>query len=469
MPSFAGIGSNLPLEDLITSTVAAANQPKVKRFNEAQSRYEVELSALGAVKSQLSKFQSVVDKLADADEFYRRTSNITQPASGDAIAFTSTADSSVGQFSVEVQQLAQGSRAISAAGAFATSDQVVSDSDATLTFSAGDKSFSVDISAGETLEQVRRRVNDMTGDNFGVSMNIINTGSEAKVVFSSSLTGAGNDLEVTSNNADFDGMSTTAADGSAGGLTIADADKARDAIISIDGITATNSSNTFADVIEGSTIIAKKVTAEGESATVDISHDREGVDKLIDEFVAAYNGVVDIINQATAFNKNTGASAALNGDASMRGLQQQMVIALSSEVTDSGKFNNLFDLGLSLDKDGKLQRENVVRSVNEAMDDDFASFAKVFSSDEGIGSKFEEMLGNYLGSGGVISQREDSLDERLRGIADDREAHKYRMEQLEAQLREKYTALDVLVSQMQSTSDYLTQQLASLPGFGSKK
>jgi flagellar hook-associated protein 2 len=43
------------------------------------------------------------------------------------------------------------------------------------------------------------------------------------------------------------------------------------------------------------------------------------------------------------------------------------------------------------------------------------------------------------------------------------------MTQLEAGLRAKYASLDVLIAQMKSTGSYVTQQLASLPGFTSNK
>jgi flagellar hook-associated protein 2 len=39
------------------------------------------------------------------------------------------------------------------------------------------------------------------------------------------------------------------------------------------------------------------------------------------------------------------------------------------------------------------------------------------------------------------------------------------MSQLEERLRQKYASLDVLISQMKSTGDYISGQLSSLPGF----
>lgn len=461
MPLFssAGVGSGLDLESIINSTVAASNQPKQAQFTRTEQRYNTELSALGAVKSALSKLDDVMAKLADPDEFAKRVANVTQPESGDVISFSPGSEATSGSFDIVVNQLAQGSRAVSTDGAFASADQVITTQASTLSFSAGAENFSVSLDAGATLEDIRQSIND-SADNFGVTANIINTGSEAKLVFNSNVTGTGNDLSVTNDNSELDELSTVANGGGAGGMTIAAGDRASDAEIEVDGITATNSSNTFKDVIQGSTVTAKAVSEAGGSASVDIGRDREGVTKLVDEFIKSYNAVVDIMNKAT----DTGAP--LQADATMRGLQRQMVNTLSSKVANAGDFETLFDVGLSLNDEGKLEKTNVVRSFNEALDQDINSVAEVFSGTGGFAKQFEGLMDNYINSTGAISFREKALNENLDRLEDTREQHNYRMQQLETRLREKYTGLDVMLAEMQSTQQYLSSQLSNLPGFG---
>ncbi|MGM0630349.1 MAG: flagellar filament capping protein FliD [Pseudomonadota bacterium] len=456
--SSPGIGSGLDLESIINATLQATNQPKQQQFQEEQKRYETELSALGSVKSALSKFDKVVAELGDAKSFDKRVANITQPDSGDLISISSDSTSTSGDFSVEVDQLAQGSRAVSQDGTFTSTDQVLTTQDSTLSFAAGDKSFDIDIAADATLEDIRRKINNSV-DNFGVSANIINTGNEAKLVFSSNVAGAGNDLQVTNDNAELDGLSTVAFDGSAGGMAIAAGDEARDARIFIDGIEATNDSNIFKDVVQGSTITALKASENNETAEVSIGRDREGISKSIDDFIKSYNSVVDVVNDATAKGEM------LQGDSTLRALENRMVGILNSS-SGEGDFQNLFDVGLSLNQDGKLEKTNVIRSVDEAMDEDINAFGRIFSGENGVAKQFETLMDNYTDSRGAITFREQSLTESLDRLGDDREKHQYRMEQMEARLREKYSGLDVLLSEMKSTQQYLSQQLGSLPGFG---
>ena len=215
----AGIGSGLDLESIISASVDAENVPKMNAFAAKDEALQVELSAIGEVKSALSQLQDTIEKLADPDNFNKRVANITQPTSddGDLISVTPTSDITPGDFKIEVVAIAQGSRALSEDGLFATNEDVVSASGGTLSFSAGpDKTFDLTLDAGATLSDLRDAIND-SDSNFGVTANIINTGTEAKLVLTSTVTGAGNDLVITNDNAELDNVSTVANAGGVGG------------------------------------------------------------------------------------------------------------------------------------------------------------------------------------------------------------------------------------------------------------
>ena len=149
----AGIGSGLDLESIISATVSAENTPKMNAFVAKEESLQVELSAIGEIKSALSKLQDTIEKLADPDNFNKRIATIKQPTSddGDLISVTPTSDISPGDFNIEVVELAQGSRATSNDGLFASTDDVVTASGGTLSFAAGDKSFDLTLDAGACL------------------------------------------------------------------------------------------------------------------------------------------------------------------------------------------------------------------------------------------------------------------------------------------------------------------------------
>ncbi|WP_375277575.1 flagellar filament capping protein FliD, partial [Pseudoalteromonas marina] len=439
----------------------AENVPKMNAFAAKDEALQVELSAIGEVKSALSQLQDTIEKLADPDNFNKRVANITQPTSddGDLISVTPTSDITPGDFKIEVVAIAQGSRALSEDGLFATNEDVVSASGGTLSFSAGpDKTFDLTLDAGATLSDLRDAIND-SDSNFGITANIINTGSEAKLVLTSTVTGTGNDLVITNDNAELDNVSTVANAGGAGGIGIAAENTAKDAIIKVDGITITNDTNTFKDAVQDMTITAKRESVDNETAKLSVDFDRESATTLVDELITNYNNVIGQLGFQSRIGKP------LNSDSTIRSLSSQLVNALSTSLTDAGPFESIFDIGLGVDKEGYLEKSTLVRSLNDALDNNFDDIGKAFAGENGIASKFEELLNNYVDTNGIMKQREDSLNGQISELEDDVENHQFRMESLEARLREQYAGLDVLLAQMQSTQTYLSAQLASLPGF----
>ncbi|HEC17348.1 MAG TPA: flagellar hook protein [Sedimenticola sp.] len=82
----------------------------------------------------------------------------------------------------------------------------------------------------------------------------------------------------------------------------------------------------------------------------------------------------------------------------------------------------------------------------------------------GVADQLDSSLDAYLGTDNLIDMRTDGLDTTLDSISDQRDRLDERMLSLEARYRAQFTALDLLVSQLQSTSSFLTQQLSNLPG-----
>lgn len=82
----------------------------------------------------------------------------------------------------------------------------------------------------------------------------------------------------------------------------------------------------------------------------------------------------------------------------------------------------------------------------------------------GIADQLNTLLEGYLGTNSLIDARTEGLNSRIDDITDQRERLSRRLAQLEARYMSQFTALDALISQMTSTSNYLAQQLAALPG-----
>ena len=459
----AGVGSGLDLESIIKVSVDAENAPKVAALDKRESAVKLQLTAIGQIKSDLSAFESAVDKLKDPANFTARTAQVTQPTGGDVISVSASSTATAGNFDVKVMNLAQGSRAVQDdANSYSATTDVVTASGGTLTFTAGSKTFDVTLAAGATLADLRTAINDKS-DNFGVSANIINTGGASplsKLVLTSSETGTGNDLTVTNSTAELDKVSTTANGGGAGGLVIAAADQAKDATMVIDGITTTSATNTFTNAIQDITITALKADTTN-SATLKVDTDKEAIKTNIQSFVDAYNGLHSTLG--TVILSKT-------ADATARGLKNALINQMGSFVTGAGNLQSLWDVGIEMKKDGTLNvNGTAVNTLDEALTNQFDDVGKLFTNTDGVATVLAATIDNYTKSGGIIKNEENALNERKKDIDQDRQDHTYRMDLFEQRLREKYANLDVLIAGMRSQGTAITSALSNLPGFTKPK
>ncbi len=192
-----GAGSGLDLESLVKQMVSAQKDAKVGLYQNKINGYESELSALGKVGSAIDNFKSSVKTLNDDELFTGRDAKIAQKEGEEVISITTDRSASNGSYSIDVNQLAKGSRVMSAPGLFSSPDDVISDQDAKLTFTAGSNEFSIDVKAGTTLSQLRNQVNT-SEDNFGVSVNLVDDGA-GNLFFTatSAIQGAENSLRIS--------------------------------------------------------------------------------------------------------------------------------------------------------------------------------------------------------------------------------------------------------------------------------
>ncbi|MEX1221977.1 MAG: flagellar filament capping protein FliD [Idiomarina sp.] len=474
--SALGVGSGLALDDLVKQLVQIERQPKEESLKRRETEAQVSLSAFSKLKSTLSTFRTSITDLKDSSTLQARSAEITgQDSDNPFLSATASSSAPKASYQISVEQLAQGSKAKS--GAFTGSDQVVSTTAGNLTFATadGESSFSVAVGADATLADIANAVNKNV-DNFGVSASIINTGGdnpETRLVFSSAETGAAKQLSVTNDNAELDSVSTAANAGGAGGMTIAVEDAARDAIMDIDGIRTYSASNTFDNAIEGVTLDAEKA-APGETVTLKVDTDVAGVREKIEGFMSNYNKVVDEINRATRTSAEEEGRGPLVGDSLIRGLQSSLTNIVGGAVdSGEGAMKTLYALGVTFNDDGKLEISSEAGAggtgeerLTEALETNFDQVANLFSADDGIATKLDSLVAQYAQTGGLISGKEQVFKSRQENLTTEREQFVRYMESYEETLRARYTALDGVLAELNSTSSYLSSQLASLPGFG---
>lgn len=438
--SSLGIGTGVDLQGMLKSIMSAERAP-ITALDTKITAANSKISVFGTLKSKLDTLQSAAETL----QFPSRLSAVTAESSdssvlGSSAAFTATP----GSYQAVVTQLAKAQKNVSTGYGTST------------TFGPGNLDFtvggtpaaSITFEAGMTLEQVSTRIN---GAKIGVTATLINTSDgNQRMVLTSDKSGASNgfSLEATSSLPATSGIGLTTFDGGY-------AQVAQDAKMTLDGLEISSSTNTFASSVSGLTLTAVK---EGTS-TITVKNDESKITSAVQAFVDAYNAVTTTIKTNSTYNAATKTAQAFSGEASIRSVQNGLsdTRTLIPPELSTGTITKLSDLGISVQQTGLLTLDKA--KLTAAIGTSASAVTNALSA---YGKSFSEKIAGMLDSGGVFTNRVSSLNSSVTRFKDNQANLEVRVALVEKRYRAQFTALDKLVSSMQSTSSYLTQQLASL-------
>lgn len=374
--SSLGIGSGVLTADLVDQLVAAEREPTELRLNQNTERTEALISAYGTLRSAVTELRLPMRQLgsADAMKSFSATSS-----SGNVEVSVDSSVANRGSYNVNVTSLAQ-SQALATRASFADRDST-SVGQGTLTLSVGDKVTNIEIDG--TNDTLQGLANTINGADAGVSAGVIDTGNGFQLVLSADETGTANAVSISA--ADSDGIDTDAAGLSRFAFNGSmDADSglretiaAKDAVMEINGIAVTRSTNTIESVVDGLTF---NLTEEGQS-TVKVEQDTAAVAERVQAFVDKFNTLQSTISDLSSFNSETGQGSILTGDSTVRNIQNQLRQVLTDVIPglESANVRSLADVGITTDfNTGQLQfdSQKFQAELLENPDDVTALFAE---------------------------------------------------------------------------------------------
>ena len=454
--SSLGIGSGLKLGDILDS-LTAAEKATLTPITKQQSSYTSKLSAYGTMKSALEAFQTANTALGKADLFTATTT----ASSSTAFSATTTGNAIAGKYTIKITQLAQAQTLTSTStqkdskAAIATSDSVL-----TIQQGGGKKPVTIDISAANSsLTGVRDAINNAKA---GVSASVINVGNgEYRLSITSNDTGKDNGMTL-SVSGDSALQSFMGYDGTGGGMK--ESVTAQNAELTVNNVAIENSSNTISDALEDITLNLNDVTTGNQTLT--ITQDNTKAQAAIKDWVTAYNALQDTFSSLTKYTAvDPGADAqstsngALIGDTTLRTIQTQLKSALSNTASSSA-FKTLAQIGITSDPStGQLKIDDT--KLTAALKKDSADVGQLIVGDgkkTGITTNIGSNLTSWLSSTGIIQAAKDGVSKTLNKLTKDYNAASDLIDQKVARYKEQFTQLDVLMTSLNSTSSYLTQQ-----------
>lgn len=472
--SSLGIGSGFDSAGIISKLMEIERVP-LNRVTEKKGEYEAKISALGSLKSSLSSFQATLSGLTSGASFQASSATSSDPA---VVAATGTSGAIVGDYAIEVSQLAQSQKIVAVGQADATA--VIGSGTLTIdlgtisggTFDSATGTYSgatftpngngsVDItidSSNNTLEGIRDAIN---AANAGVSATIVNDGDATnpyRLVLSSANSGSSESIRIAvSGDA---ALSDLLAQDPEGVQNLSEKVTAQDAQFSVDGIAITKASNTVTDVIEGVILELNGLTS-GTPVTVSTAQDMEAAKTAVKDFVQAYNDLYAEFKKQTDSGIDSGTPGALASDSATRMLFSSIRDELNQAVTGlTGSYTTLSSIGVRFQQDGTLSVDETV--LEDAIQADSKNVTDLFASADGYATRLDSVLSDTLAFNGIIETRTEGYADRVSRLEDRELLLEGRLERTEQRLRAQFTALDVMLASLTSTSNALSQQLASL-------
>jgi flagellar hook-associated protein 2 len=446
--SSTGIGSGLDVNTIVTQLMNAERGP-VGILQTKQTANNAKLSAYGTLKSAVSTFQAALKGLNAAGLGARSATS----SSVTTLGVTAGTDAVPGSYAIEVTQLAKQTK-LSSAG---HPDTAALMGAGTMSIQVGAKA-AVTIPAGDySLDTLSRAINAAQA---GVSATIVNDGSASHLVITATDSGAANTVKISGTGGMGEFQFDPAAPPAGPAPVMAQNQAGQDAILKIDNIAITKPSNTITDAVSGLTLNLLQTTGAGTTVNVTVATDKAAAKTAVTGLVDAYNKLNSTIKGMTSYNASTKTGAVLNGESGAASIMTALRKELTTATTGAGSLKTLSDIGIAFQRDGTLAADDV--KLTKALDGNFGGVTALFAGADGFATRLTAATTALLGTTGVISSRTENLNSAIKQNSARQDDLESRLVLTEKRYRAQFSALDSMMSKMQSTSSFLTQQLTAI-------
>lgn len=469
-----GLGSGLDVASILDRLMAVEQRP-LTLLQGSASTLSTKLSNVGKLQGYFSTLRDKANALTTPTLWGSTTATSADTA---ALKVSTGSNAVAGNYAVNVSRLAVGQTVTSTAQTSAAStlgegtlsielgSWGAGDPASGFSTKSGSSPVSITIGAGETsLSAIRDKINSAGA---GVSATLVSDASGTRLSLRSSETGAENAfrISVAETSPDGDpatGLSALAYDASDAASPMARTTSAANADLTVNGIPLSSASNTLSNVVDGLTLNLIKPT-DGD-VDVGVATDTASVKTAITDFVSAFNTLAGFIRTQTAYNADSKAAGALQGDQSTLALQSQLRAVINEGSTASSAWSRLSDIGLALKSDGTLETNATKLDTSLG---NLAELKKLMSGDGsstgemGFVRRFKNLADAALGSSGMFESRSTSLQASITRNGKTQDAMQQRLDKTRLRLQAQYSALDTKMATLSNLSSYMNQQIAQM-------
>jgi len=434
--SVLGAGSGVDTKMLAQNLVDAERAPQKTLIDKKISESDKKVSGFAAVKFVLSQVKDAFAAMNDASEYAQVKVDNSNSAAFSVSASTSAAS---GAYSIKVNSLVSPQRSLM--GGFSDTTTPIGSSDFTIDLTTGSTTTSVAIAASRSSPA--DIVTAINRSSAGITARLVNTG-DATNPYKILLTGQDGSAKAFS----------MAADPSLG-LSLDTINQASDANVTVDGITYTRASNKVTDIVSGLTITLNAKTTNTEA--VNISRDSSGLKDKVKALVTSYNDALSMFNVVTDPGSTVETyGATLVNDSTVRTIRTQLRnIFTGISNTPGDKLNQMWQIGISINKDGQMELDETKFDV--AVTSNFDDVVKMMTGNlnnvsafstrpAGLAGEAVKTLTKMTSSAGLASTQSDLATKQKEKYQADLTRLETRMSALLERYTKQFAAMDSLVN-----------------------
>ena len=375
----SGGSSNIDFVDTVDQMIAARRIPadniekRIEKNDERLSALKELQTLIGNLKDSMANLYGATsfDKSKNIFESKQIFASSDGKAAASLLGVTASNAAATGSYSFEIEQIASIHKLSSNTQAVAAGDDITGlTGTGSFTVSGGAGSAGVTINAGDTLQDIRDKINNVK-DSTGVQASVVKvSATESTIIFTSTEEGEANRMSFSDDSGSVLqnlGILSDATTISAANVI----DEGNDARIKLDGITVTRGSNEFSDLVDGLTVSLYEAEP-GTTVTIGIEQDLNQAKTAILDFVDAFNAVQTFVNEKTLVDKTTGKSpeeAVLLGDSSVKTIEstlQRIAGSFARGVTDRADkddYTVLAEIGIDFVDYGQQTDQTLERTL----------------------------------------------------------------------------------------------------------
>jgi len=438
-----GLASGLDTQSIIDGLTKIEQQP-LDALRTQQTDFKTQVSVIGKLVGKVQTLQQAAKALSTNGAVGIKATTVNTD-------FTATPSSQTqaGSYQVSVQSLATAAQQRTA-GFTPDASGITTVKGGTLQLTVQGKTYDpITITDGMSLGDVAGAIR-ATGA--PISAVVLNNGTQqflSVTDLNTGFTGPDNStaLNITETSTGTQGQSLGFAQVGTG---------AQNALVTVDGLQFTRQSNTITDAIPGTTL-----TLKGKSNTTETfsaANDSATTSLNLQNFVNAYNDIVNFISQQQTPAAGTDRDAMLAGNSTLRSLKNDLQRTMTS-IVGSGTIRTLADIGLKTNfQDGTLTIDS--GRLGSALAANPQAINQIFSDPTtGIGAAAQSLSDRYTNVvNGLLTNSSKTLNTRIKQMDTQADTLQTRIAAFKANLTAQFTAMEQIVSRLKSTGNFLTQQ-----------